>query len=109
MSTYIMTINNKAKISPKEIEKHRKNYVNGQDGFIVAYTDEDLGSRGFVIKRDDNLVTKYVEMKKVKIDDDIKAQITKEKKIIKQGGISSKDTSVTKGEKPYEPNKDKLK
>ena len=76
MSTYIMTISNtsKKKISDSEIERHKSNYLSGQDGFMIMYTDENLPN-GFVITKDDNLMKYVIDKKKVTLDKDLKATI----------------------------------
>ena len=101
MTTYILNISNKAKKQP-DIERFKRLYNNGQDALLVKYVDDVLDN-GFVFTKDDNLITKVVDMRKDAIDKDLKSQVMKERKIIKEGAISSKDTSMTKGAKPYEP------
>uniref|UniRef100_A0A6H1ZD70 Uncharacterized protein n=1 Tax=viral metagenome TaxID=1070528 RepID=A0A6H1ZD70_9ZZZZ len=102
MATIIMTISNDKIIPQAEIDRHRANYSNNRDAFVVQYTDAFIPN-GYVITKDDNLVEHIKDIDKSGID--IKREIYKQAQHIKDGAKYSRDSSVLKGEKPYEPKK----
>ena len=102
MTTYIMTINTDADIEQSVIDRFKRLYSNNQDSFIITYS-EDKYPNGFAITKDDNIVATAITSKKIDVTGDVKKEIFKQNKIIKDGARYSKDTSVTKGDKPYGP------
>jgi len=104
MATIIMTISNSAKVADAVIDRQRKNYDNGRDAFIVQYTEAFIPN-GFTITKDDNLVEHIKTIDKT--SDEIRGQIYKQAKHIKDGAKFSRDTTILKGEKPYEPRRTK--
>jgi len=103
MSTYILTISTKYYVPEGKVKQIIANHENGQDVVLTEYTDDDIQG-GFTVTKDDNLAEKVVAAKpKIKVDKKVKKAIYRQSKIVKDGAKYSKDTSITKGVKPYEP------
>jgi len=100
MATIIMTISNEAVISQKEIDRHRANYSNNRDSFIIRHTDAFI-PKGYTITKEDNLVAHVAGLDREDVS--VRKEIYKQAQHIKDGAKYSMDTSVLKGEKPYEP------
>ena len=103
MATIIMTISDQVKIPQKEIDRHKSNYNNNRDSFIIQHIDAFIPN-GYTITKEDNLVE---HIKTLDVDDSVRSEIYKQAQHIKDGAKYSRDTSVLKGEKPYEPRKPK--
>lgn len=100
MTTIRMIISNGANIPEKEIERHRANYETRLNAFIVEFTDAFIPN-GYVIKKEDNLVQHIKNIDKDSMD--VRRQIYKQAQAIKDGAKYSQDSTILKGEKPYEP------
>ena len=104
MATIIMTISNQVIVPKEVIERHRKNYSNNRDAFIIQQTDAFIPN-GYTITKEDNLVEHIPGLDRSDIS--VAKEIYKQAQHIKDGAKYSRDVSVLKGEKPYEPAKPK--
>jgi hypothetical protein len=100
MPTIIMTISTQVIVPQAEIERHRQNYANSHHSFVIKYTDGFIPN-GYVITKDDNLLEKVPGIDKEDVK--VRQQIYDQELKIKDGAKYSRDTSILKGEKPYEP------
>lgn len=104
---YVLTI---SKTNPPDMDIiERQVRIHTAPGLSVVkkYTDDEIPN-GFTIKKEDNLLGNLVKNDKdLRMSMDFKhiQAIAEEKAILKRQAKFAKDTSITEGVKPYEPNK----